>query len=261
MRKAISKKVRFEVFKRDSFTCQYCGLSAPEVILHLDHIAPVAGGGENDILNLVTSCVDCNLGKGARALDDKSAIAKQKAQLDELNRRREQLEMMLSWREGLAEIDQDEVAAVADHFSEQTNTYLNDFGLKEAKKWIKRYGIAKTLEALDAGLGTYYKGGDPDDLEENRRLAGLAFNFIPKIIASQARNADKPWMKDVYYIRAIVRNRHHCNDRIAADLIEEAIHAGASVEDLKDWAKRSRSWTNWRTEMEEWIDTLQDEAR
>ena len=95
MRKAISKKTRFEVFKRDSFTCQYCGCAAPDVILHIDHINPVAGGGDNDILNLVTSCLDCNLGKGARTLDDKSSIAKQRAQLEELNRRREQLEMML----------------------------------------------------------------------------------------------------------------------------------------------------------------------
>ena len=41
VRKAISKKLRFEVFKRDSFTCQYCGKSAPDVILHVDHILPV----------------------------------------------------------------------------------------------------------------------------------------------------------------------------------------------------------------------------
>jgi len=29
-RKSLSKKVRFEVFKRDSFQCQYCGASAPD---------------------------------------------------------------------------------------------------------------------------------------------------------------------------------------------------------------------------------------
>lgn len=62
---AISKKVRFEVFKRDGFKCQYCGRSAPDVILHVDHINPVSNGGNNDIMNLVTSCSECNLGKGA----------------------------------------------------------------------------------------------------------------------------------------------------------------------------------------------------
>lgn len=37
-RQSISKKLRFEVLKRDSFTCQYCGASAPTIILHIDHI-------------------------------------------------------------------------------------------------------------------------------------------------------------------------------------------------------------------------------
>ena len=59
-RKAIPKSVRFEVFKRDKFTCQYCGASAPDVILEIDHIRPVSKGGTNDILNLVTACRDCN---------------------------------------------------------------------------------------------------------------------------------------------------------------------------------------------------------
>lgn len=67
-RKAMSKKTRFEVFKRDGFTCQYCGAHPPEVILEPDHINPVANGGTNHIDNLVTSCFDCNRGKGARLL-------------------------------------------------------------------------------------------------------------------------------------------------------------------------------------------------
>ena len=40
-RKSLSKKIRFEVFKRDKFTCQYCGKTAPNVVLEVDHIEPV----------------------------------------------------------------------------------------------------------------------------------------------------------------------------------------------------------------------------
>ena len=54
-RKPIPKKLRFEVFKRDRFTCQYCGRMSPDVILEVDHIKPVAEGGEDEILNLITS--------------------------------------------------------------------------------------------------------------------------------------------------------------------------------------------------------------
>lgn len=41
----ISKKLRFEVFKRDCFTCQYCGEKAPNVKLEVDHIKPVSNYG------------------------------------------------------------------------------------------------------------------------------------------------------------------------------------------------------------------------
>lgn len=67
-RKPLSKKNRFEVFKRDLFTCQYCGNSPPLVILEVDHITPVSKGGDNDQDNLITACFDCNRGKGANLL-------------------------------------------------------------------------------------------------------------------------------------------------------------------------------------------------
>ena len=67
-RKTLSKKLRFDVFKRDGFKCQYCGITPEKEILQVDHIIPVAEGGENDMDNLITSCQPCNLGKGARSL-------------------------------------------------------------------------------------------------------------------------------------------------------------------------------------------------
>lgn len=89
MRKAISKKLRFDVFKRDGFACAYCGSTPPNVVLQVDHIHPVAEGGNNAIDNLITSCQPCNIGKGANVLDniptslkDKAAfIAEQEAQI------------------------------------------------------------------------------------------------------------------------------------------------------------------------------------
>lgn len=64
-RRNIPPRVRFEVLKRDSFTCTYCGAKSPGVVLQVDHIDPVAAGGGNEIDNLTTSCSKCNGGKGA----------------------------------------------------------------------------------------------------------------------------------------------------------------------------------------------------
>jgi len=76
-RKSISKKIRFEIFKRDSFTCQYCGESAPKVILEVDHIIPIVRGGFNHKINLITSCFNFNRGKSYQSLSDDFLISKQ----------------------------------------------------------------------------------------------------------------------------------------------------------------------------------------
>lgn len=71
MRQPISKRTRFEIFKRDNFTCQYCGTRPPDVVLELDHIHPVSLGGDSDEMNLITSCDVCNRGKGAKVLGER----------------------------------------------------------------------------------------------------------------------------------------------------------------------------------------------
>lgn len=68
-RKPISTRTRFEVFKRDGFKCLYCGRMPPNVLLHVDHIIPVCGGGDNSRDNLATSCDKCNMGKSGVSLN------------------------------------------------------------------------------------------------------------------------------------------------------------------------------------------------
>lgn len=67
---AVSQRTRFEVLKRDNHTCRYCGASAPDVVLTVDHVVPVTLGGSDDPSNLVAACRDCNFGKGSSSPDD-----------------------------------------------------------------------------------------------------------------------------------------------------------------------------------------------
>lgn len=66
----LSRRLRFEAFKRDGFTCQYCGRKPPAVVLQADHVVPRAEGGTDEIENILTACFDCNNGKAAVSLDD-----------------------------------------------------------------------------------------------------------------------------------------------------------------------------------------------
>jgi hypothetical protein len=72
-RKSTGKRLRFSVFQRDHFTCQYCGAQPPDVVLVCDHIMPAAKGGTNTIDNLISACEACNQGKADRSLEDRPA--------------------------------------------------------------------------------------------------------------------------------------------------------------------------------------------
>lgn len=86
----LSKRRRFAVLMRDNFRCVYCGRTAADVELHVDHITPVIMGGDNTLVNLATSCSDCNLGKGAAELDLRSGEDGLDAFERQLQREREQ---------------------------------------------------------------------------------------------------------------------------------------------------------------------------
>lgn len=70
MRINISPSHRFAIFKRDNFTCRYCGRNRKDgVKLQVDHVHSVSAGGDNRNSNLVTACWECNIGKGKKPME------------------------------------------------------------------------------------------------------------------------------------------------------------------------------------------------
>jgi hypothetical protein len=183
-RKAISKKTRFEIFKRDLFTCQYCGAHPPGVLLHVDHIVAVASGGTNDKDNLTTACEPCNSGKGARpltvapeALADKAKrIAESEAQLlgyqSILQAKRDRIEDE-SWR-------------VADCLVPGSPTDgIGRQWISSIRKFVDRLGFDEVLEAacIARDKFPYARGSSPSLL---RYFCGVCWN---KIKDDEAGNA------------------------------------------------------------------------
>ena len=60
--------LRWQILERDNFTCQYCGQSAPNVKLEVDHKIPREEGGNDNPENLITSCYACNRGKSGLSI-------------------------------------------------------------------------------------------------------------------------------------------------------------------------------------------------
>lgn len=70
-RKIMNDEIRYNVLKRDNYTCQICGITANDgAKLHVDHIVPVSKGGKTVMSNLQTLCDRCNIGKSNKTEED-----------------------------------------------------------------------------------------------------------------------------------------------------------------------------------------------
>lgn len=71
-RPKISKTKRKRIFKKCNDKCVYCGkrLTLGTFDACIDHIIPIAKGGNNEDDNLVVACRKCNSSKGTKLLSE-----------------------------------------------------------------------------------------------------------------------------------------------------------------------------------------------
>lgn len=136
---SISKKIRFEVFKRDGFKCAYCGRVPPEVILEIDHIDPKSKGGEDNRNNLITACFDCNRGKSDIPL---SNIPSSLAENMEIIKERE--EQIKAYRKLLKQVDK----RINKDINDIEKIYIAEFPNYELRDRFKQTTIRRFLEIL-----------------------------------------------------------------------------------------------------------------
>jgi len=173
-RKTIGKRQRFEIFKRDGFTCQYCGAKPPDVTLVVDHINPISQGGDNDELNLITSCESCNQGKSDKTLNRISP--KPDADLEWLEMQQEIVEMR---RYQLAKATRDSLEKqIVTTLQETWSVCMND----------SRYTVADHIFIQWLSWAT------PDEIEEAIKIGAsksyriIGFNDRLKYVAGVLHN-------------------------------------------------------------------------
>lgn len=170
---AISKKLRFEIFKRDLFTCQYCGNNPPKVILEIDHIIPVSKNGTTEIDNLITSCFDCNRGKGDRELislpqstEEKTGILQEKEE-QYLEYKKAQLKIQKRIIREVNKIDKI-------YTSYHPEYCLNDrFKHGSLRNFITQLGVVKVEKAMRDACGRIY-----DSSKAIKYFCGICWNII-----------------------------------------------------------------------------------
>ena len=172
-REPISKRLRFEVFKRDSFTCQYCGATPPAAVLHCDHIHPVSLGGQTDIDNLVTACQSCNLGKSnvllanvPRSLQDRAAEI-------------EEREAQIAGYEAILRARRERLDAAAQRILDE---YCGAFGRESIpqvdylsiRRFVETLGFEVTFDAMQIAL----QNGPPTYARSFKYFCGVCWNKI-----------------------------------------------------------------------------------
>lgn len=234
-RRSIPQRVRFEVFKRDKFTCQYCGATAPTVVLNCDHIHPVSGGGTNDLLNLITSCRPCNGGKGAIPLSDDGAAEKQRRTLEELEDRRQQIEMMLNWRDDMLSHRDDVVQQISGRVQKRIGWFLSEHGKASIARLLKRYSASEVIFSLDECLDTYltYFDGKPTVESIERALSS-----VPKMLITIRQEKERPHLRRLLYIQGIIRNRIKARECDRLDYLEHLVACGVDIDDIEMRARR-----------------------
>lgn len=170
------KSIRFEVFKRDGFICQYCGRTPPAVILEVDHVIPKVEGGPDDINNYVTACFDCNRGKGGKMLDSIPPGVEENLHL--MEERREQLKTYNALIEDQEREYEAGAVAIAKFFTEYIpgRSLSDNFKRTSVKRFLKSLPLARVEDAMALACAKYR-------LDPERACAyfcGICWNWIKR---------------------------------------------------------------------------------
>lgn len=144
-----SKTIRFDVFKRDAFTCQYCGRKPPKIVLEIDHIYPKSKGGKDDINNYITACYDCNRGKTNKLLTTVPATITRN--LKKLKEKRLQIEEYHKYVQSLSRQKEKDIEAVNREFikcSHEKYELSNNFKNDAVRTFVTRLPPIKVIEAM-----------------------------------------------------------------------------------------------------------------
>jgi hypothetical protein len=235
------------------------------VILHIDHIQPSSKGGSDDIMNLITSCEGCNLGKGARELSDDAVIVKKKDQLDRLQEQREILEMMMDWQNELINLEEEAVKKIAEFWGRNFPGYsLNESGLAFLRNLIRKYDAVELIEAIKISAAQYTKC----DIDENgntqitKESVSMAFNKLGGILSNRNKYKDNPELKEIHKMLNTIKYEYgYVNIKYFFSLIDRATKLGVGMEELNSIAGDNNNWTGFKDDLEYRIAEIENERR
>ena len=254
--KTMENKLRFDIFERDNFTCQYCGRKPPEVILEVDHILPKSKGGGNEKINLITSCRKCNRSKHDKILKniDRSEIIKN--ELDDLKEAEIQIKDYYKYLKRISKLKKEKnpiVSLISKVWDEESggNSSLTEQGKKNVSNLLKRFSGDEIIEAI---IITWEK----NYIEDERR-----FRYMCGILKQMKLRKDNPELakkqenlyKNYYELLNYWKNQPKGTGYLPIYKVKEWLDNDYDVETIKRCMDLAQG--NW-SDLQNWISTINE---
>lgn len=129
---------------------------------------------------------------------------------------------------------------MAEHWSRLAEGYtLNEFGHQQLKRLASKYQASEIMDAMVVATDQYLKLEVGKATQESVEPAWKKISGICNI---NRVAVEKPYIRDLLYIRGILKNRVGLQAFGVMELLEEAHLGGMSIPDLRRAARECRSW-------------------
>ena len=162
--------------------------------------------------------------------------------------------MMFKWRVGLNKIDDMLINNICSYWNKLTPGWVvGESGKTDIKKWLKKFTITDILSAMDVSAETYLSRDK--DGKITQETIHNAFNKISGICYLKSLDKNNPELKELYYIRGIIRNKciYYCNNAKILPILKDAIQRGVSIQELKTCAYTILNWSSFKKEIDHLI--------
>jgi hypothetical protein len=151
-------------------------------------------------------------------------------------------------------LDQDTVETAALHWGRivENRVSLTAHGKDGVRKLIKQFGVDLVLRAMREAVDSYCERDEKG--EYTKESIDHAYSKLRGVARVLRDSAERPYLKQLFYIRGILRNRlNYVDDRLVISLMEECAQLNVDLDDLERIAKTTRNWSSFRSVLDRYI--------
>ena len=129
-------------------------------------------------MNLITSCFGCNNGKRAILLDDNHVVTKQKQSLNELQERKNQIEMIAEWRKDLLNVNDLKTNKLCDYILSGWNYEIDISQKRKLRIIANKFDLNLVYDAIERAFDHYSDRNYYDGNEVAfSKIGGICYNI------------------------------------------------------------------------------------